>query len=59
MRVKYFADTDMALLEFSTNSPIETREVTKPASRRIKSELGLYCDSYPFSISVGGVSDER
>ena len=27
MRVKYFADTDTALLEFSTNPPVETREV--------------------------------
>ena len=29
MRVKYFADTDTALLEFSTNSPVETREVSE------------------------------
>jgi uncharacterized protein YuzE len=29
MRVKYFADTDTALLEFSTNPPVETREVNK------------------------------
>lgn len=29
MRVKYFADTDTALLEFSTNPPVETREVNE------------------------------
>ncbi len=29
MRVKYFADTDTALLEFSTRSPIETRELNE------------------------------
>lgn len=29
MRVKYFADTDTALVEFSKNSPVETREVNE------------------------------
>ena len=29
MRVKYFTDTDTALLEFSTNPPVETREVNE------------------------------
>ena len=29
MRVKYFADTDTALLEFSNNPPVETREVNE------------------------------
>ena len=29
MRVKYFADTDTALLEFSTNPAVETREVSE------------------------------
>ena len=29
MRVKYFADTDTALLEFSTNTPVETQEVSE------------------------------
>jgi len=29
MRVKYFADTDTALLEFSTNPPVETQEVSE------------------------------
>jgi uncharacterized protein YuzE len=29
MRVKYFADTDTALLEFSTNPAVETREVNE------------------------------
>ena len=29
MRVKYFADTDTALLEFSTNPPVETQEVNE------------------------------
>jgi len=29
MRIKYFADTDTALLEFSINSPVETREVNE------------------------------
>ena len=29
MRVKYFADTDTALLEFSTNLPVETQEVNE------------------------------
>jgi len=29
MRVKYFADTDTALLEFSTNHPVETRAVNE------------------------------
>ena len=29
MRIKYFADTDTALLEFSTNAPVETREVNE------------------------------
>jgi uncharacterized protein YuzE len=29
MRVKYFADTDTALLEFTSNPPVETREVNE------------------------------
>ena len=29
MQIKYFTDTDTALLEFSTNSPIETREINE------------------------------
>jgi uncharacterized protein YuzE len=29
MRVKYFADTDTALVEFSTNPAVETREVNE------------------------------
>ena len=29
MRVKYFADTDTTLLEFSTNPPVETRELNE------------------------------
>ena len=29
MRVKYFADTDTAFLEFSTNPAVETREVNE------------------------------
>ena len=29
MRVKYFADTDTALLEFSTNPPVETQGVSE------------------------------
>jgi uncharacterized protein YuzE len=29
MRVKYFADTDTALLEFSNNPLVETREVNE------------------------------
>lgn len=29
MRVKYFADTDTALLEFSKNPSVETREVNE------------------------------
>ena len=29
MRVKYFADTDTALLEFSNNPSVETREVNE------------------------------
>ncbi len=29
MRVKYFADTDTALLEFSSNPLVETREVSE------------------------------
>jgi uncharacterized protein YuzE len=29
MRVKYFAATDTALLEFSNNPPVETREVNE------------------------------
>ena len=29
MRVKFFTDTDTALLEFSTNPPVETREVNE------------------------------
>jgi uncharacterized protein YuzE len=29
MRVKYFADTDTALVEFSTNPAVETREVSE------------------------------
>ena len=29
MRVKYFIEADRALLEFSTNSPVETREVNE------------------------------
>ncbi len=27
MRVKYFSDTDTALIEFSDQSPVETREI--------------------------------
>ena len=29
MRVKYFADTDTTLLEFSTNPPVETQELNE------------------------------
>jgi uncharacterized protein YuzE len=29
MRIKYFADTDTALVEFSTNEPVETRELNE------------------------------
>ena len=29
MRIKYFTDTDTALVEFSTNSPVETRELNE------------------------------
>ena len=29
MRVKYFADTDTALVEFSSNPPVETKEVNE------------------------------
>ena len=29
MRVKYFADTDTAFLEFSNDPPVETREVSE------------------------------
>jgi uncharacterized protein YuzE len=29
MRVKYFTDTDTALVEFSKNPPVETREVNE------------------------------
>jgi uncharacterized protein YuzE len=29
MRVKYFAETDTTLLEFSTNPPVETRELNE------------------------------
>jgi uncharacterized protein YuzE len=29
MRVKYFAATDTTLLEFSSNPPVETREVNE------------------------------
>ena len=29
MRIKYFEDTDTALLEFSTKAPVETREVNE------------------------------
>jgi uncharacterized protein YuzE len=29
MRVKYFVATDTVLLEFSTNDPVETREVNE------------------------------
>ena len=29
MRIKYFEDTDTALLEFSENSPVETQEVNE------------------------------
>ena len=29
MRVKYFADTDTALVEFSNNPAVETREVNE------------------------------
>jgi uncharacterized protein YuzE len=29
MQVKYFVDTDTALLEFSTNPPVETQEVNE------------------------------
>jgi uncharacterized protein YuzE len=29
MRVKYFEDTDTTLVEFSTNTPVETRELNE------------------------------
>jgi uncharacterized protein YuzE len=29
MRIKYFADTDTALVEFSTDPPVETRELNE------------------------------
>jgi uncharacterized protein YuzE len=29
MRIKYFEDTDTTFVEFSTNPPVETREVTE------------------------------
>jgi len=29
MRIKYFEDTDTALVEFSVNPPIETRELNE------------------------------
>jgi uncharacterized protein YuzE len=29
MRVKYFADTDTTLLEFSNNPPVETKELNE------------------------------
>jgi uncharacterized protein YuzE len=29
MRIRYFADTDTALVEFSTNAPVETRELNE------------------------------
>jgi uncharacterized protein YuzE len=29
MRVKYFADTDTTLLEFSNNPPVETQELNE------------------------------
>ena len=29
MRIKYFTQTDTALLEFSTNQPVETREINE------------------------------
>ena len=29
MRIKYFADTDTALVEFSDNPPFETRELNE------------------------------
>jgi uncharacterized protein YuzE len=29
MRIKYFEDTDTTLVEFSTNPPVETRELNE------------------------------
>jgi uncharacterized protein YuzE len=29
MKIKYFADTDTTLLEFSNNPPVETRELNE------------------------------
>jgi len=29
MRIKYFEDTDTALLEFSTKAPVETKELNE------------------------------
>ena len=29
MRIKYFADTDTTLLEFSTSKPVETKELNE------------------------------
>jgi uncharacterized protein YuzE len=29
MNIRYFEDTDTALLEFSTSSPVETREISE------------------------------
>ena len=29
MRIKYFEDTDTALVEFSANQPVETRELNE------------------------------
>ncbi len=32
MRIKYFEDTDTRLVEFSTNPPVETRELNENIS---------------------------
>ena len=32
MHIRYFADTDTALVEFSDNAPVETRELSENIS---------------------------
>ena len=38
MRVKYFVETDTALVEFSKNPPVETREVNENINLDLDSE---------------------
>ena len=46
MRIKYFADTDTALIEFSDQAPVETRELNENVY------LDLDADGHVVSLTI-------